>query len=353
MGQCMIARTGLIQHLGGLHRSLNSRLILDGKDLDRSLLLAILDEIVGMILPELVILHRTRINHRSTTRPQQQTIPMTQLFASMCVCVPSGFRRAALRGRPAEHGPRVAAVGDDEAVAHQERHHGHRPHDGASTTAGTRARPPRPLLVAVRQVVDCGGELRREEGVHLLPAQRRPVWSTSLNASSSNAAALASCRLLPLLPMTRGANARAWHTDLPPAHEDPAPPSPTSSSRSKSCHGGERLRKRTAVGSGGRERERVEGNERVSGCASVLLSARAARKKKFSGNRPHHLLSEAPPKIDCRDVIGSDRILLLPYPQLYFFTEFGAKRIVIGCGFQCRYIGPRIRCGNRTDSDRK
>jgi hypothetical protein len=76
-------------------------------------------------------------------------------------------------------------------------------------------------------------DLRPSTGAYRL---NRPVGSTfsrTSNTSSLDAAAMASCWLLPLLQMTWGAVARAGHADQASTHVDPAdlaPPSPISSS---------------------------------------------------------------------------------------------------------------------------
>ena len=47
-----------------------------------------------------------------------------------------------------------------------------------------------------------------------------------------------------------------------------------------------------------------------------------------------------------RDVNGSDRIMLSPYPLMYSLVGFGAEQIMTGCGFEYGFY--RI-----TDADRK
>ena len=53
--------------------------------------------------------------------------------------------------------------------------------------------------------------------------------------------------------------------------------------------------------------------------------------------------------------IGSDRILLLPYPLPYFCNGFGSERIMVGCGFGCGLYRitdmERIRTGLGSEAD--
>jgi hypothetical protein len=43
--------------------------------------------------------------------------------------------------------------------------------------------------------------------------------------------------------------------------------------------------------------------------------------------------------------------LLVPYPLPYIFLGFGLEQILIDFGFECGYIGMRIRIGNGADLD--
>jgi hypothetical protein len=57
-------------------------------------------------------------------------------------------------------------------------------------------------------------------------------------------------------------------------------------------------------------------------------------------------------KISAREESGSDRIMPLTHPHLYFSVGCGAERILHECGYGCGFFRCQIWCGVRSVSER-